>query len=392
MPMNSRDRVLTALEHREPDRVPYDLASMNVTGIHVQAYNNLREYLGLPDREPVFADVIQQIVIPHQDLYDRLRVDTRGLFPRTSSNWGITHEDVGENWRYTDEFGLVLEFPKEGGYWYSLVKSPIPETETTVEAIKNYALPAPDQPERVEGLRDLALAYRSQGKVVVLKGFCAGLVEMGERLRGMENFLCDFLTAPDVVEEMLDRLLEIKIRFWDMALDHLGEVIDIVHEADDFGTQESQLISPEKYRELVKPRERELFGFLRKKLDETKASGEQRYILFHSCGNIRPILPDFIELGIDIINPVHTTVPEMEPHALKKDFGADLSFWGGGVDTQGVLPSGTPEEVREDVRKNIEALAPGGGFVFNTVHNIQSEVPPENVMAMWEALQEYGKC
>ncbi len=389
--MNSRERVLTALQHKEPDRVPYDLASMNVTGIHLQAYNRLRDYLGLPEREPVFADIIQQIVIPHQDLYDRLCVDTRGLFPRTSSNWGIILEDAGDNWEYSDEFGLVFHFPKQGGHWYSIVQSPIPEAETTPDVVRDHPWPEPDDPHRVQGLREQAMAYRDEGKVVVLKGFCAGLVEMGERIRGMENFLCDFLTAPDVVEEMLDRLLEIKIRFWDMALDHLGEVIDIVHEADDFGTQESQLISPEKYRELVKPRERELFGFLRKKLDETKAPGEERYILFHSCGNVRPILPDFIELGVDILNPVHTVIPEMEPHALKRDFGADVAFWGGGVDTQGVLPSGTPDAVRDDVRRNIEALAPGGGYVFNTVHNIQPEVPPENIMAMWEALQEYGE-
>ena len=142
---------------------------------------------------------------------------------------------------------------------------------------------------------------------------------------------------------------------------------------------------------MVKPREKELFGFLRKKLDATKAPGEERYILFHSCGNIRPLLPDFIELGVDIINPVHTTVPEMEPHALKRDFGADVTFWGGGVDTQGILPSGTPEQVREDVRRNVEALAPGGGYVFNTIHNIQGEVPPQNIMAMWDALQEFGQ-
>jgi len=366
------------------------MAGTNVSGIHVRAYRNLRAYLDLPEVRPRFSDVVQQIVIPDEDIFKRLEIDTRGLFPLTGSNWNITSEDVGDRWRYVDDWGLVLEFPKDGGHWYSLVKSPIDDAETTVEAVQNHSWPKSDLPERLEGLRERAMQFRREGKVVILKGFCAGLVEMGERVRGMENFLCDILIAPKVAEAVMEKILDLKIRFWEMALDALGDVIDIVHEADDFGTQESQLISPEKYRELVKPKELKLFGFLRRKLEETKAPGEDRYILFHSCGNIRPFLPDFDELGIDILNPVHTTVPEMEPHALKRDFGSRFTFWGGGVDTQGILPSGTPEQVRENVRRNVEALAPGGGYVFNTIHNIQGEVPPENLMAMWEALQEYG--
>jgi uroporphyrinogen decarboxylase len=389
--MNSRERLLTTLRHQEPDRVPFDLGGTNVSGIHVQAYRNLRAYLGLPETKPAFADVIQQIIIPDRDVFDRLQIDTRGLFPRTSSNWNITHRDVGDSWEYKDEWGLVFRFPKQGGHWYSLVKSPIDSAETTMDAVTRHPWPQPDEPGRLDGLREQATAFRQEGKVVILKGFCAGLVEMGERIRGMENFLCDILTSPRVAEAILEKVLELKIRFWDMALDTLGNVIDIVHEADDFGTQESQIISPQKYRELIKPRESELFSFLRKKMDATKAPGEERYIFFHSCGNIRPLIPDFIDLEIDIINPVHTSIPEMEPGALKRDFGADITFWGGGVDTQDVLPFGTPGEVRENVKRNIDALAPGGGYVFNTVHNIQSEVPPQNIMAMWEALQEFGR-
>ena len=113
-------------------------------------------------------------------------------------------------------------------------------------------------------------------------------------------------------------------------------------------------------------------------------------ILFHSCGNVRPVIPDFIEMGIDILNPVHVTATGMEPVQLKKDFGKEIVFWGGGVDMQHILPSGTPDQVKDDVKRNIEALAPGGGFVFNTIHNIQAEVPPQNIMAMIEALNEYG--
>ena len=156
--------------------------------------------------------------------------------------------------------------------------------------------------------------------------------------------------------------------------------LDVVAEADDYGTQEAMLIRPEMFRRLIKPLTVELMGAIRKNLRDG-------YVFFHSCGNVRELIPDFIEMGVDILNPVHITAAGMAPAALKRDFGKDIVFWGGGVETQHVLPRGTPDEVRESVRRNLEALAPGGGYVFNTVHNIQPEVPAENIVAMWEALR-----
>jgi uroporphyrinogen decarboxylase len=160
-------------------------------------------------------------------------------------------------------------------------------------------------------------------------------------------------------------------------------VVDVIAHADDYGTQESQLISPDMFREQIKPRLKTLFERVAQLAPNAKR-------FFHSCGNVRPLIPDFIEIGVEILNPVHIRAAGMEPVALKREFGKKLVFWGGGVDTQGVLPSGTPQEVKDDVRRNVDALAPGGGFVFNTVHNIQADVPPQNIIAMWEALQEYG--
>jgi uroporphyrinogen decarboxylase len=168
-----------------------------------------------------------------------------------------------------------------------------------------------------------------------------------------------------------------------MALPELGPVVDVVAEFDDYGTQTSQLISPHMFRKQLKPR----LGLL---FERIKALAPGARLFFHSCGNVRPLIPDFIELGVDILNPIHVRAEGIAPAALKRDFGRDLVFWGGGVDTQGVLPSGTPQAVKDDVRRNVEALAPGGGYVFNTVHNIQPDVPPENLVAMWEALQEVG--
>ncbi len=390
--MDSRERVLTALDHREPDRVPYDLASTQVSGIAVKAYENLREHLALPPAEPQVCDMIQQICIPHDDVFDRLDVDTRGLFPLTHSNmhlpmggqtWRKHHEDAGEAWHYRDEWGCLQSFPKADGLYYTIVESPLPAMDVTVEQVEALPLPAGDEPWRLDGLREQAMAYRRQGKPVVLRSLCAGLVEMAERTRGMENFLVDLMVNTDAADALLQRFLDIKLAFWSKALPELADVVDVVMEADDYGTQQSQLVSPETFRQRVKPRLAELIAHIRGLAPEAK-------VLFHSCGSVRPIIPDFIEVGIDILNPVHITATGMEPAALKRDFGSELSFWGGGVETQGVLPRGTPEEVRENVRRNVEALAPGGGWVFNTIHNIQADVPPENIVAMREALAEYG--
>ncbi|HWS00665.1 MAG TPA: uroporphyrinogen decarboxylase family protein, partial [Prolixibacteraceae bacterium] len=182
---------------------------------------------------------------------------------------------------------------------------------------------------------------------------------------------------------LVGKIADLKIEFWDEALSQLGDVIDIAGEGDDYGTQQSQLISPEQFREYYKPHFKRVTDFIKSKKPDVK-------IMFHSCGNIRPIISDFIEMGIDILNPVHVTATGMEPIQLKKDFGKDIVFWGGGVDTQHVLPSGTLEQVKDDVKRNIDALAPGGGFVFSTIHNIQAEVPPQNIVAMLGALKEYG--
>jgi uroporphyrinogen decarboxylase len=182
---------------------------------------------------------------------------------------------------------------------------------------------------------------------------------------------------------LIGKLADLKIEFWEMALNELGDVVDVVAEGDDYGTQESQLISPEHFREYYKPHMGRVIQAMRSKAPTAK-------VMFHSCGNVRPIIPDFIEMGVDILNPVHITAAGMEADLLKRDFGRDVVFWGGGIDTQKTLPSGSAEEVADSVKRNIDHLAPGGGFVFATVHNIQSEVPPGNIMAMVETLQKYG--
>lgn len=381
--MTPRQRVRLTLCHQQPDRVPFDLSSTQVTAISNTAYVNLRRYLGLAPAEPDTMDVMQQVCVPHEDVLQRLQVDTRGLFPRISTNWKLDLQDEGDSWTVVDEWHCKHRMPKEHGHYFSLCASPLDDTLLTQDAIDALDWPDPADPRRWAGLRERAESLRSEGYAVVLRGLCAGILEMACRLRPLGQMMMDLALGEGAAIHLLAKIAELKARFWEAALDDLGDVVDVVVEADDYGTQQSLLISPEMYRRLFKPLQAELFRIIRKRLPDG-------FIFFHSCGNVRQLIPDFIEIGVDILNPVHIAAAGMEPRALKRDFGREICFWGGGVDTQGVLPRGTPEQVREDVKRNVAALAPGGGYVFNTVHNIQADVPPANIMAMWEAFREAG--
>jgi uroporphyrinogen decarboxylase len=370
--------------------VPLDIGSTQVTGIHIVAYQNLRQALGLDPgpggahgHVPLLCDTIQQLALPNDSLLGRLGVDVRGLFPLNSHNWNVREEDGGDHWRYHDEWGITHCRLKPDGLYYSIVQVPLTGPGLTADDIKRHAWPDMGDPQRILGLRELALQYRAAGYGVVLKSPFAGIFEMAQRIVGMENCLVLMASDPMLAGVLFDRLLELKLDFWEMALPTLAAAVDVVAEFDDYGTQTSQLISPRMFRQQLKPRLRTLSARIKQLAPGAK-------LFFHSCGNVRPIIPDLIEIDVQILNPVHVRAKGMEPVALKRDFGDALVFWGGGVDTQGVLPTGTPQEVKDDVRRNIEALAPGGGFVFSSVHNIQADVPIENLIAMWEAWREYG--
>ena len=383
--MNARERIFKSLNHEEPDHVPVDLAGTTWTGISKTAYQNLLAYLELPPEEPVWSDVIQQIVVPSEEILTRYDVDTRGVFPLTSHNWNVFSQliDKGDYCEYLDEWGFLHHFPKNG-HWFSLVKSPLKDVDFDRDnLIQQYNWPDAGNKKRFEYLRNKAVQYRLQDKIVMTKGLCAGLFEMHQRFRGMENAMIDPFMFPSNSDLLIGKLADLKIEFWDSCLNELGDVVDVIGEGDDYGTQQSQLISPEQFREYYKPHFERVLSFIRLKAPHLK-------IMFHSCGNVRPIIPDLIEMGVDILNPVHITATGMEPNQLKKDFGDAIVFWGGGVDTQKVLPSGTVDEVKDDVRRNIDALAPGGGFVFSTVHNIQADVPAINISEMYNTLKNYG--
>ena len=379
--MNGREIILEALSHRETGTIPFDLAGTTWTGITRGAYDKLTDHLDLDAEEPEWADVIQQIVVPSDKVLDLLSIDTRGLFPLTSHNWDVYGKltDSGDRWEYNDEWGFTHHFPKENGYWFSLVGHPMENVSPETTVIDGYKWPDPSDPQRISGLREKAVRFREEGKLVMLKGLCAGIFEMQQRFRGVSNALVDPFLYPGFSDRLIGKIADLKILFWQTALKELADVVDVVAEADDYGTQDSQLIDPDYFRQLYKPH----ISRIIKSIEE--AAPDAR-IMFHSCGNVRPLIPDFIEMGIDIINPVHINAEGMEPYQLKKDFGNDIVFWGGGVDTQKILPSGSASDVADDIKRNIDALAPGGGFVFATVHNIQAEVPPANIAAMLKAI------
>jgi len=312
-----------------------------------------------------------------------LKVDTRFVAVSKPMSKGTANlRDEGDYLAITDSWGVGWRTPKVNGLYYDMYQHPLAGPNVN-ELLENYAWPSASSPSIYEGQLEMAQEIQKNGKAAVLGGYSAGQFEKFSWLRGYVDAFTDFAANPELVKTIMKKITALKIEYWERSLSQAGESIDVVFEGDDVAGQDKLLISPKSYRDIVKPLHKETFQAIKKAAPHVK-------IFFHSCGAIRPLIPDLIEIGVDILNPVQISASGMDPYELKREFGSELSFWGGGIDTQNIFSTGTPQEVRDDVRRNIDALAPGGGFVFNTVHNTQADVPPENFMAMWETLQEFG--
>ena len=385
--MNSRERVLTTLNHKEPDRVPFDLGGTVVTGIQAKAYGRLRRYLGLPEREAVIIDTLQQLAQVDDDVMEHLGVDVRNVSPRSTASFKIVLKVTPDGrYRYFyDEYGIGWRMPIDGGMYYDMFDHPL-SGAITAEAVDRHALPDPVDPARFAGLREAAQrVLREEKRALVIGNMSAGIFELYLWTRGFKDGYADWAGNPDLAKKMLRKYADLQLAFWEQMFDVMqGLPIDVVQVADDIAGQNGMLISPSSYRKYLKPMHKEMFDYIHSKT--------QAKIFIHSCGSVRAVIPDLIEIGVDILNPVQVSAAQMDSAELKREYGRDLSFWGGGVDTQNAFDENhSPEEVRADVRRRLADLMPGGGFVFNTVHNIQGNVPPENIMAMWETLQEYGR-
>jgi uroporphyrinogen decarboxylase len=377
--MNSRERVIAALEHEVPDRVPFDLGSTYVTGITKNAYLRLAELMGSETSEVELCDVVQQLAVVSEEMLERLEVDVRGVVPNiVRRSPPLERVEGGEG--FNDEWGVTWKRP-EGGLYFDIVASPF-SGEVSKADIEDFPWPDAANPALFEGLAEQAENHYDNGYAVVLENICAGIFEMCCRVRGAEQFYMDLAMNPDLAERLMDKFVELKIAYFEKASEILGEYVQLVREVDDMAGQEALLVSPAMYRDLIKPRHKRLFDAQRKLFPQPF------YIFFHSDGAIYDIIPDFVEIGVDILNPVQLTAKGMDAKKLKREFGKTITFWGGGVDTQNILPHATPEQVKANVQERLANFAPGGGFVFATVHNIQGDVPAENIAAMIEAFRE----
>jgi len=363
--MTPFERVRAAFDHREPDRIPYDLGATHITGIHRIAYRRLLDYLGIASGDPELLSTRTGAAKVGPELLERFKVDLRGVFPHELPH-PLTHDE--EYSYYTDDWGARWRSPRVNGLYYDILRSPLsgPLDESGIDAHP--------WPELID--RRIIGAIASDAEAQSEKGNFPCI---------FEDFYVDLASEPQRACYLMDRMLELQLAYWEAVFQEVDLDWFIVRTGDDLGEQTSTRISPQMYRSLVKPRHERLFQGI-KQLSKGRAR-----ILFHSDGSVYPLIGDLVEAGIDALNPVQYNTANMDTARLKAEFGRDLVFWGGGIDTQETLPHGTPEQVREETRRRIEDLAPGGGFIFSQVHNIQADVPPENILAMWETLQDYAR-
>jgi len=381
--MNSRERVITALNHQEPDRVPIDLGGTAVSTIAIPTYAALRRHLGLPERPIETLEFVQQVARVDEDVMDRLGVDVIPVFanPPDAPPPALTTAPDGTV-SFQDDFGATLKKPT-GCNYFDWQEFPLPEP--SLAALARMPWPNPADPGRYRGLRHRVQALRA-GTERALFGMAPcghDLFNQLFRVRGMENGLMDLVAEPEFAEAFFDRLCDTICTAQALFLTEVGDLIDVHFAADDLAGQSGPLISPELWRRMIKPRQARIIATIKA---HTRAP-----VFYHSCGAVTEFLDDLIDIGVDILNPVQVSAAGMDTAGLKKRFGKNLVFWGGGCDTQAVLNSGTPAQVRQEVRRRIGDLAPGGGFVFNPVHNIQPQVPPENVAELFKAALKYGR-
>ena len=381
--MNPRERVMRALNHQEPDRVPIDLGGTIVSSIAKKAYVELEAYLGMPAEEIRMLDHVQQLPYVSEPFMERFGVDFRMVQLPAATAPGLTIFKEGDYLAFVDRWGAKLHMPQDGGLYFDWVDFPI--KAATLAALDAYRWPRPDPLEMnaVLGRQARDLFEHTDYALVGSGVIGGGIFEQPARTMGLENFLMALVAEPKFADRFMERITDIYIESCNNYLDQVGPYIQVFTYWDDVNTQNGWLISPDTYRKRIKPHERRLVEAIKRK---TNAK-----LFFHACGAARELIPDLIDIGFDVLNPVQVSARGMDTRELKREFGRDIVFWGGGVDTQHILPFGTPQQVVDEVKRRIDDLAPGGGFVFAAIHNIQASVPPENIVAAFDTAREYGK-
>jgi uroporphyrinogen decarboxylase len=374
---------MLALDHKEPDRIPIDLGATIVSSIAKTSYISLKNHLGMPLEEIKMLDYIQQLPYLDEDLLQRFDVDFRLVQLPAATAPGLNIFEEGDYYAFIDRWGSKLHMPKEGGYYFDWVDFPI--RETSLAALDQYRWPTPDPKEYILQLREQAeYLYHSTDYALVGSAVIGGgIFEQPARTMGMQNFLMSLVADPRFADRMMEQITDIYIESCNNYLDEVGQYIQVFTYWDDVNTQTGWMIRPDTYRRMVKPKQRRLVDAIKKKTDAK--------LFFHGCGAAFELIPDLIDLGFDIINPVQVSAKGMDTKRLKQTYGKDITFWGGSVDPQHVLPFGAPAQVADEVKHRIDDLAPGGGFVFAPIHNIQANVSPENIVAVFDTALEYGR-
>lgn len=402
--ITSKERIIEALNHREPDRVPIDFGGMRSTGIHAIAYRKLKEYLGLSDTSVKIYDVFQQLALVeeevrksmHSDVVELKRLD--GGFDTRIDEWiefdlfedggryllpaGFDPVTLADGSRVIMNDGRIVASMPKGGFYFDGKYFPLAGTEDK-KAIDGLVRSGLSERE-IAFLKSQLMEIRNSADCAVMGTFGGNFLEAGHTYFGYQEFMERIITDRPLVEYFLDKLLEKYTVELERYLHEFGDEIDLIQIGDDYGTQENTQISSRLFRALFKPRLQALCDYI-----HSKKPG--LFIFLHSCGSVYPFIGDFIEAGVQVLNPVQTSAKNMEPAMLKREFGKDIVFWGGGCDTQHVLPFGTLDDVRDDVKRRIDILSPGGGFVFASIHNIQMEIAPEKVFRLFDTAYNYGR-
>ncbi len=378
MGMTGRECVLTALNHEEPERLPVDLGGRHGT-LHVEAQRSLRRYFGLDGGEDTFRQFWLQTVDVDPRLNEILGGDVAAFGTGAPDSWQMALDE--ETGIFYDEWGAAYHKPPSS-YYYDYHDHPLKNAKTIAD-LDAYDWPDPLDPGRFRGLREQVKAVHDEGEKAIMQTIGpAGAWEHTWTLRGPQQAMMDIMLERDLYEEILDRTVAFQMAQWERTLDEVGDLIDIAAISDDLGMTTGPLLSPALWRDLFKPRMAKVVALIRSKANVK--------VYIHTCGSVYAFLPDLIDVGVNIINPVQTDAKDMQPEKLKRDFGDHLVFWGGGCPTR-IMEYGTPEEVRAEAKKAIRHFAPGGGYVFGSIHNVTALVPPENVVALFETAREYGR-
>jgi uroporphyrinogen decarboxylase len=378
MTWTSRERVIATLEHREPDRVPIDINPV------LDFYLNLKGYLGLEIEEEIKASSMLEVV-PHPKVLSTVGIDLiavklgapKGRRPSRSTG------DLAVN-----EWGVGLKRLRQpgGGSYMEPVHHPL--ADATIDDLEKYPWPDPDAPGRGEGAEAVAKRLYEDTDLALMGRFGGPIVETALYMMGFERWLVCAAGEPEFAGVLLDKITDISIALDRIGLEATAKYLQIFKiSGDDFGMQTGPLYSPKMFRELFLPRLRRRWQAAREYLDTVNSSVK---LMFHSCGGIRPFIPDLIEIGLQVLDPVQPRAAGMDSAELKREFGDRLTFHGG-VDEQKVLPFGSEEDVEAEVRLRIRAFAPGGGYILAPSHYVQADTPPANIVAMCRAAQQYGQ-